>query len=455
MIRPRTMPGVLELLPEEERIFQAMLGVIRDGFQRYGYLPIETPTIELSEILLTKEGGETERQVYFVLPTGALPKQDEGGIPELALRFDLTVPLARYVAEHEREILFPFRRHQIQTVYRGERAQRGRFREFVQCDADVVTRDRLALDYEAEMIGMIHTIFSMLGIGAFRVTVNHRKLLRGILLSFGVREERQRVVLREIDKLDKRSPEEVQASLCGGEAGLTPEVARQLLATLDQKSRDLSHALDLLTALRLTDELAETGRRELVEIFETLKSLGVPETNVILDLTIARGLDYYTGTIFETRLVDHPEIGSVASGGRYDDLAGHYTKSHLPGVGFSIGATRLFWQLREVQALPRLEVATTDVLLALVDEEDRTLMRRLARELRAEGLRVESVFETGKLDRQLRRADRLGIRWVVFSGAEERSDGTVSVKDLRTGKQERMSPEQLVTRLSTPRTTLR
>lgn len=445
-IRPRTMPGVLELLPGEERLFRAMLAAIRTGFERFGFVPIETPAIEYSEILLTKEGGETERQVYFVTPTGGLG-EGGAGVPELALHFDLTVPLARYVAEHEREILFPFRRYQIQRVYRGERAQRGRFREFYQCDADVVARDRLPLDHEAEMVAMIQEIFAGLGLGGFRVALNHRRLLRGLLAGLGVEDGRQGAVLREIDKLDKRRPEEVLEALRGGESALADATARRVLETLDRRARGYDDALALLAALPVTDPQGTAGRSDLVAVLEQVRDLGVPPASVAVDLAIARGLDYYTGTVFETRLDAHPEIGSVCSGGRYDDLAGHYTRTRLPGVGFSIGATRLFWQLREAGRLPDLPVEATDVLLALTGEEDSAATRALARELRAAGLRVECVFEAGKLDRQFRRADRLGIRWVVLLGPEERRTGTVSLKDLRTGMQESLRGGEIPTRL--------
>ncbi len=443
VLRPRTMPGVLELLPEEQRLFAAMLATVRAGFERFGFAPIETPAIEYSDILLTKQGGETERQVYFVTPTGAL---DRGGaLPELALRFDLTVPLARYVAEHEHDLVFPFRRYQIQRVYRGERPQRGRFREFYQCDADVVGKDRLGLHHDAEMIAVIHTVLRDLGLGTFRVTLNHRKLLRGILTGFGIAEdERQAAVLREIDKLDKRSPEEVRAALRGGDCALGDQAAGGILTVLDARSTGYTETTTLLASLGLNNPLANEGREELTTVLTTAHALGVPPETVGVDLAIARGLDYYTGTVFETRLLDQPGIGSIASGGRYENLAGHYTRSHLPGVGFSIGATRLYWQLREAKLLPALPVITTEVLVALTGEEDRANALDIARELRAHGWRVETVLETGKLAAQFKRADRLGIRWVVLTGGEERTTASVSLKDLKNGEQRRLPRKDLL-----------
>jgi histidyl-tRNA synthetase len=442
-VKPRTMPGTLELLPEEQRLFTAVLETIRAGFERFGFVPIETPAVEYSEILLTKEGGETERQVYFVVPTGTLERAP--GTPEFALRFDLTVPLARYVAEHERELVFPFRRYQIQRVYRGERPQRGRFREFVQCDADVLGKDRLSLFHDAEMAAVIHAVFADLGLGAFRIALNHRRLLRGLLAGLGIEEDaRQAAVLHEIDKLDKRSREDVRAALRGGELGLDDVLAGAVLELLERRASGYEESFALLDALPTTHPSGEEGRRDLRTVIETVRALGVPSQAVGVDLTIARGLDYYTGSVFETRLLEHTAIGSVCSGGRYDDLAGHYTRSRLPGVGFSIGATRLFWQLREANLLPKLPTVKTEVLLALTGEDDLETMLALARDLRARGLRVESVLEPGKLAAQLRRADRLGIRWVVLAGDEERKAGVVSLKDLETGSQERLPQPELL-----------
>jgi histidyl-tRNA synthetase len=437
------MPGVLELLPEEQRIFAGMLETIRQSFERFAFAPVETPAVEYSEILLTKEGGETERQVYFVTPTGTLER--EGRTPELALRFDLTVPLARYVAEHERDLVFPFRRYQIERVYRGERPQRGRFREFYQCDADIVGKDRLSLHHDAETTAVVHAAFQDLGLGPFRIALNHRKLLRGLLASLGIQDEaRQAAVLREVDKLDKRSPAEVRSALCGGESALDEAQAGRVLDALGRRAAGGESGLALLASLDAAQPMAEEGRRDLTAVLETALALGVPDNVLGVDLTIARGLDYYTGTVFETRLLDRPDIGSVCSGGRYDDLAGHYTRSRLPGVGFSIGATRLFWQLREAGLLPRLATRRTEVLLALTGEDDRANMLALARDLRAHGLRVESVLEAGKLAAQLRRADRLGIRWVLIAGDEERAGDAVSVKDLENGSQERLPRAELI-----------
>ena len=339
MIKPRTPPGIMELLPREQIAFQRMLDVIRRNYERFGFLPVETPVFELSDVLLTKSGGETERQVYFVQSTGALANAaaaadegaESGGLPELALRFDLTVPLARYVAEHEHELSFPFRRYQMQRVYRGERAQRGRFREFYQCDIDVIGKDALSIRYDAEVLAVIHAVFAELGIGDFKVQLNNRKLLRGFFESLGVAEgELQLAVLREVDKIDKRGAEYVRDTLAGEGFGIAAAQVDKILAFVAVRSNGHADALAQLQALETSVGASVTlgeGIAELREVLELVKALGVPETAYCLNFSIARGLDYYTGTVYETTLTDHPQIGSICSGGRYENLASHYTKS--------------------------------------------------------------------------------------------------------------------------------
>ena len=445
MIKPRTPPGVLELLPREQVAFQRMLDTIRRTFEAYGFLPVETPVFELSEVLLTKTGGETERQVYFVQSTGALEKAaagGEGGLPEMALRFDLTVPLARYVAEHEHALAFPFRRYQMQRVYRGERAQRGRFREFYQCDIDVIGKDTLSPRFEAEVPAVINAVFEALGIGEFTIQLNHRKLLRGFFAGQGISDEAQPLVLREIDKLDKRGEEAVRATLEGEGFGLAPEVAERLLAFSRIRSGGHDDALAKLEALGAGTPLFEEGRDELRGLLGMLKAMGVPESRYAINLSIARGLDYYTGMVYETTLTANPGIGSICSGGRYDDLAGHYTKSKLPGVGISIGLTRLFWQLREA-GLVDMADSPVDALVALLDDEGLDHALALSQRLRAAGLNVETQMEPRKLAKQLQYADRAGIRFVVIRGSEEAAKGVVAVKDLRRGEQFEVAEAEL------------
>ena len=443
----RTMPGVLELLPLDQVAFQSMLDAIRSNFERFGFLPIETPVMELSSVLLTKEGGETERQVYFVQSTGALQAAHAGDVPELALRFDLTVPLARYVAEHEHDLVFPFRRYQIQRVYRGERAQRGRFREFYQCDIDVVGKDSLSVRCDAELPAVIYNVFRDLAIGAFTIQINNRKLMRGWLEGLGIADgERQGALMREVDKLDKRGADAVRDTLSGEAFGLSTEAAHKLLDFVSFRSTSLADALVKLDALGAGSEALEQGRAELKEVLVLIKAFGVPESHFALNLSIARGLDYYTGTVYETTLNDHPQIGSICSGGRYENLASHYTKSRLPGVGISIGATRLFWQLREAGLMQRGR-STVQALVAQMDENELPRYLELATQLRTAGINTEVVVEPGKLARQFKYADRADIRFVLVLGPDEIAKGTVTVKDLRRQDQFEVARVELTNRL--------
>ena len=438
MIKPRTPPGVLELLPRDQIAFQQMLDVIRRNFERFGFLPVETPVFELSEVLLTKSGGETERQVYFAQSTGALQNaaaEGDDGLPELALRFDLTVPLARYVAEHEHELSFPFRRYQMQRVYRGERAQRGRFREFYQCDVDVIGKDALSVRFDAELLAVIHAVFSELAIGDFTIQLNNRKLMRGFFESLGVADaERQTLVLREVDKLDKRGADYVRETLVSEAFGLSPEAAGKVLDFVQVRSESHTDAIAKLQALGGGNAALEQGVAELIQVLELVRALGVPEKNYAINLSIARGLDYYTGTVYETRLDATPQIGSICSGGRYENLASHYTKSTLPGVGISIGLTRLFWQLREAGLIDTAE-STVQVLVSQMDESRLPLYLAIANELRLAGINTEVQLEPKKLGKQFQYASRAGIRFVVVVGEDEEARGVVSVKDLRREEQ--------------------
>ncbi len=444
MIKPRTTPGVMELLPRDQIAFQRMLDVIRRNYERFGFLPVETPVFELSEVLLTKTGGETERQVYFVQSTGAL---EQGGQPELALRFDLTVPLARYVAEHEHDLAFPFRRYQIQRVYRGERAQRGRFREFYQCDIDVIGKDALSVRHDAEMPAVIHAVFSELGVGPFTIQLNNRKLLRGFFEGVGIADgERQALVLREIDKLDKRGAEAVRATLVGEGFALAADVVERIMAFVQSRSTSHADALARLEALGEGSPTLAQGRDELREVLGLLKAYGVPEKNYAINFSIARGLDYYTGTVYETTLDEHPQIGSVCSGGRYENLASHYTKSKLPGVGISIGATRLFWQLREAGIVSTAE-SSVEVMVGLVDDSRLPDSLDIARRLRAAGINAEVQLEAKKLAKQFQYADRAGIRFVILFGDEEAARGVVKVKDLKSQEQFELAREEMAAAL--------
>lgn len=445
MIKPRTPAGTLELLPGEQRAFNHMLDVIGRNFRRFGFLPIETPVFELTEVLLTKTGGETERQVYFVQSTGAL---EQGTAPELALRFDLTVPLARYVAEHEHQLAFPFRRYQMQRVYRGERAQKGRFREFYQCDIDVIGKDALPIRYDAEIPAVIHAVFSELAIGPFTISLNNRKILRGFFEAIGLNDDGlQALVLREIDKLDKRGAEAVAQTLKGDGFGLASAVIEQVLGLVTTRSSTHASALAILSGLKGRYPETSEGVDEMLAVLDMLKNLGVPESHYALNFSIARGLDYYTGTVYETTLNDYPQIGSICSGGRYENLAGHYSKSKLPGVGISIGASRLFWQLREA-GLIKPDNQNHMVLIGLMSDADLPESLAIARELRAAGIDCEVQLEAKKLAKQFQYADKVGFSYMVLYGESEQARNVVSLKNLGTGKQVEIARADLLRCLS-------
>lgn len=441
LIPPHSIKGVLELLPHQQIAFQRLLDRARHGFERFGYLPIETPAIERTEVLLTKSGGETEKQVYFVQSTGA---RAQGSAPDLALRFDLTVPLARYVALHEGKLSFPFRRYQIQPVYRGERPQRGRYREFYQCDLDVIGKDELDLLYDAEVPAAMIGVLESFDIGPFTLQLNHRKLLRGILSSIGIAPEQQADVLREIDKLDKRGPEHLRQQL-QDELGLSATRAGRVLdfVQLAGPPRDV---LKESLAFGGDDPVFREGHAELDTVIGGLEALGVSADRYRLNLAIARGLDYYTGTIYETTLDAHPEFGSICSGGRYENLAGFYTASKLPGVGLSIGATRLFSFLLEQGLVPEA-VSSAQVL---VTQQDPKFMRdylAFAGELRRADIPTEVILEPWKFKKQMKFANATGVRLVVIMGEKEQANGRVVVKDMVSGEQHDLAHSELVSRV--------
>jgi histidyl-tRNA synthetase len=359
------------------------------------------------------------------------------------------------VAEHEHSLAFPFRRYQMQRVYRGERAQRGRFREFYQCDIDVVGKDTLSPRHDAEIPAVISAVFDALAIGDFTIQLNHRKLLRGYFEGVDIHEgDVQDAVLRELDKLDKRGGDAVRATLAGEGFGLSPDAVERLMAFSQVRSRGHDDALERLDALGGGTPLFEQGRDELRAVLQQLRMLGVPESRYAINLSIARGLDYYTGVVYETTLDAHPQIGSICSGGRYDNLAGHYTKSKLPGVGISIGLTRLFFQLREAGLLATTD-STVDALVVLMEDAALGDALALSQRLRAGGLNVETQLEPKKLARQLQYADRAGIRFVVIRGGDEAARGVVAVKDLRRGAQFEVAEAELAAALLVEREQVR
>ena len=396
--------------------------ILRKTYSLYGFAPLDTPAIEDAQILLAKGGGETEKQIY----------RFQKGDSDLALRFDLTVPLAKYVALHYNDLAFPFRRYQISKVYRGERAQRGRFREFYQADIDIIGDGKLDILNEAEIPAIIYRVFRGFGLERFQIRVNNRKILNGFYAMMGL-SEKSGDIMRSVDKLDKIGAEKV-AVILREDCGLTDEQAAEILKFISIRGTN-AQVLESLEGYTGKNEIFDLGLSELKAVTANLAAFGVPEANFAVDLTIARGLDYYTGTVYETTLLDHPEIGSVCSGGRYDDLAGYYTEKQLPGVGISIGLTRLFYVLDEQGLLnPDLPSAPADALV-LPMTADPSAAISLAEELREAGVRVQLYGEQKKFKQKMSYADKLGVPYAVLLGEDEIAQGKCSVKDMRSGEQ--------------------
>ena len=429
-IRPHTLSGFMELLPGPQTQLEAMMEILRRTYSLYGFTPLDTPAIEAADVLLAKGGGETEKQIY----------RFQKGDSDLALRFDLTVPLAKYVALHYGELSFPFRRYQIGKVYRGERAQRGRFREFYQADIDVIGDGKLDISNEAEIPSIIYKTFSQMGLRRFQIRVNNRKILNGFYAMLGLSEQ-SGDIMRTVDKLDKIGAEKVRTLLVE-ECGLAEERADEILRFIAIRGTN-AEVLTALEGYRGRNEVFDLGLDELTAVVKYLGAFGVPEENFAVDLTIARGLDYYTGTVYETTLLDHPEIGSVCSGGRYDNLAEYYTDRALPGVGISIGLTRLFYVLGEQGMLnPARNTAPADVLV-LPMTDDLTQAVRTATLLRDAGIRTQLYCEQKKFKAKIQYADKLSIPYVLFLGEDEIASGTASVKCPATGEQTSVSVAEL------------
>ena len=431
-VQPRTLSGFMELLPARQAQFDRMVDILKQTYSLYGFTPLDTPLIEASQVLLAKGGGETEKQIYRFMK----------GDTDLSLRFDLTVPLAKYVAQNYASLAFPFRRYQIGKVYRGERAQRGRFREFYQVDIDVIGDGKLDISNEAEIPSIIYHAFTALGLKRFQIRVNDRKILNGFYSMLGL-TEKSADIMRTVDKLDKIGPDKVRALLIAPEIGLAGEQADEILKFIAIRGTN-SEVIAALQSYRGRDELFDLGLDELETVVKYLAAFGVPETHFAVDLTIARGLDYYTGTVYETTMLDHPEIGSICSGGRYDNLAEYYTDKQLPGVGISIGLTRLFFVLEDQGYLnDQLNTAPADVLI-LPMTDDLSPAIALATTLRAAGIRTQIHGEQKKFKQKLSYADKLAIPYALFLGEDEINAGAASVKDLRTGQQQKLTPEQAV-----------
>ena len=420
----------MELLPARQAQFDRMVEILRETYSLYGFTPLDTPLIEASEVLLAKGGGETEKQIYRFMK----------GDTDLSLRFDLTVPLAKYVALNYSKLTFPFRRFQIGKVYRGERAQRGRFREFYQADIDVIGDGKLDISNDAEIPAIIYRTFTAMGLKRFQIRVNNRKVLNGFYAMLDLTHE-SGAIMRTVDKLDKIGAAQVKELLMSEEIGLTADQAGEIMRfiAIDGSNEEVLQALE---GYRGRHPLFDEGLDELTTVARYLSAFGVPEDHFKVDLTIARGLDYYTGTVYETTMLDHPEIGSICSGGRYDNLAEYYTDKKLPGVGISIGLTRLFFVLEDQGYLnDQLNTAPADVLI-LPMTEDLSAAIALATQLRNAGVRTQLYGEQKKFKHKIGYADKLGIPFVIFLGEDEINAGVVAVKDMESGEQVKISLDE-------------
>ena len=417
---PRTLPGFMELLPQEQILFNQIKDTIKNNYEKFGFLPLDTPVIEDSNVLLAKAGGETEKQIY------RFAKGDN----DLSLRFDLTVPLSKYVAKNYGELCFPFRRYQIGKVYRGERAQRGRYREFYQCDIDIIGDGELSIINDAELTNVIYHTFSELDFGKFTICINNRKILNGLFESLGQKENAGEI-LRIIDKIEKIGKEKVIKEL--EELGVEKENIEKIInfieidGTTDEK-------LLKLNDLGITNEVFVKGLQELKEVVKYIRYFNVPEENFKIDLTIARGLDYYTGTVYETFLDEYKSLGSICSGGRYENLAEYYTDKKLPGVGISIGLTRLFYQLNEIKLIEAKKKSIADILIISMTDNFE-YVAKVADKFRNEGKNVQIYYEDKKIKAQFKYADKLQIPYTIVIGDDEVNSGTYTIKNMVTGEQ--------------------
>ena len=425
---PRTLSGFMELLPNDQILFNQIMNTIEETYQRFGFLPLDTPIIELSEVLLAKAGGETEKQIY----------RFNRGDNDLSLRFDLTVPLAKYVAKNYGNLSFPFRRYQIGKVYRGERTQKGRFREFYQCDIDIIGDGELDLINDAELPNVIYMIFTKLGFSNFTIRINNRKILNGLFESIGQKENSVEI-LRIIDKIDKIGKEAVVEEL--EKINIESEQIDKIIRFIEITGNN-DEKLEKLKALKIENEVFNKGLDELAFVVKNMRLFGVPEANIMVDLTIARGLDYYTGTVYETFLNDYRELGSVCSGGRYENLAENYTDKKLPGVGISIGLTRLFYKLSELNLIKADKKSISDVLIIPMIE-DLSIPIKIANTLRNNGVNTEIYLNNKKLKAKFKYADKLEIPYVIVIGEDEIEKQVVKLKNMQTGEEKEISIDKI------------
>ena len=433
-MKPRTLSGFMELLPQKQAQMERMMQTLRETYELYGFYPLDTPVLEASEVLLAKGGGETEKQIY----------RFQKGDTDLSMRFDLTVPLAKYVALHYGQLTFPFRRYQIGKVYRGERAQRGRFREFYQADIDIIGDGQLDIINEAEIPSIIYKTFSKMGLNRFKIRINNRKVLNGFFEMLGL-SERSGDVMRTIDKLEKIGADKVRQILlddCGASENQADEIIKFITI-----SGGTEGILEALKAYEGKNEVLDLGISELTTVAKYMEQFGVPASHFEIDLTIARGLDYYTGTVYETTMLDHPEIGSICSGGRYDNLAEYYTDKQLPGVGISIGLTRLFFVLEDKNYLAETASPADVMILPMTDDMGAAIV--LATRLRDNGIRAQLNCEKKKFKAKITYADKLSIPYVVFIGEDEIKNNIVALKELATGEQTNTGFDEALERIKT------
>ena len=430
-VTPRILPGFMELLPADQILFNDMYDKIREVYESFGFLPLDTPVIELSEVLLAKAGGETEKQIY----------RFQKGDNDLSLRFDLTVPLARYVAQHQNDLVFPFKRYQMSKVYRGERPQKGRFREFYQCDIDIIGGDDLDILYDAEMPAVIYHVFKKLGIGDFTIRINNRKVLGGFFASLGLSDKIEEI-LRIIDKIEKIGKDKVVEELV--KIGV-PEESTDKIIDFITITGDRKQMLESLRALGVEDESFVLGVNELETVSDAMVMFGMPEENFRIDLSIARGLDYYTGTVYETTINGHPEFGSVCSGGRYDNLTGYYTDKKLPGIGISIGLTRLFSQLRDNGLIAPKTGSMAKVLVIPMDKDVLPYAVQTANTFRANGIPSDVYYGTKGMKQKMKYAARMGVAYAAIIGTDEATNDVLALKDMNgEGGQKTLSVEEAI-----------
>lgn len=428
-VKPRTLPGFMELMPNDQILFNRIKDIIKTTYEKYGFLPIDTPVIEAQEVLLAKAGGETEKQIYSFTK----------GETDLTLRFDLTVPLAKYVAEYYNDLTFPFRRYQIGKVYRGERAQRGRYREFYQCDIDVIGDGELSLLHDAEMPAIIYETFKKIGLNEFCIYINNRKILNGLFEYINAKDKAQDI-MRIIDKIEKIGEENVIGEL----------------QTLNINNNDINTIMEFiningnndeiiksLNDLKIENETFKVGIEELKEVVKNIRLFNVPEEFFNINLSIARGLDYYTGTVYETFLTNHREVGSICSGGRYNDLAGFYTDRELPGVGISIGLTRLFFILNDLNLIENTKKSISEaIIISMVDDLSYSI--NVANILRENNINAEIYFDDKKIKSKFKYADKLQIPYAIIIGEDEIATGKLTLKNMQTGEQRQMTAEEIV-----------